>query len=120
MIDHVYLPVRDLATAETFYLGALAPLGYVRLIQRPGVTGFGAGRKPDFFLREGAPGDPAHVAFAAPDRATVDAFHDAALAAGGIENGPPGGRPEYHAAYYGAFVLDPDGHNVEAVCHTSA
>jgi catechol 2,3-dioxygenase-like lactoylglutathione lyase family enzyme len=117
MIDHVYIPVRDLATAEAFYLGALAPLGYTGLIERPGVAGLGPGRKPDFFLREGEPGDPVHVAFAAPDRATVDAFHAAALAAGGIDNGGPGPRPEYHPHYYGAFVLDPDGHNVEAVCH---
>src|SRR4051795_1793252 len=117
MIDHLYLPVRDLATAEAFYLGALEPLGYARLISRDGVTGLGAGRKPDFFLREGEPGDPVHVAFAAPDRAMVDAFHAAALAAGGIDNGGPGPRPAYPRHYCGAFVRDPDGHNVEAVCH---
>ena len=81
-------------------------------------AGFGAGGKPDFwFGAEGAMNKPMHVAILAKDRATVDAFYKAAMAAGGRDNGPPGIRPHYHANYYGAFVLDPDGHNIEAVCH---
>jgi catechol 2,3-dioxygenase-like lactoylglutathione lyase family enzyme len=74
--------------------------------------------KPDFWIREAEPvRPPVHVAFASPDRETVDAFYEAAMAAGGRDNGPPGLRPDYHPNYYGAFVFDPDGNNIEAVCH---
>ncbi len=83
------------------------------------VVGYGVPPKPDFWLHEGPPQTPrVHIAFRARTRAEVDAFHAAALAAGGRDNGPPGVRAHYHLDYYGAFVLDPDGHNIEAVCHT--
>ena len=128
MIDHVTLLVSDFERALAFYRAALAPLGYAVVLhftqaQYPGLpasamAGLGAGGKPDFWLRatEG-PVVPTHLALAAPDRATVDAFHAAALAAGGQDHGAPGLRTEYHPHYYGAFVLDPDGYNIEAVCH---
>lgn len=124
MIDHTGLTVSDFARSKEFYVKALAPLGYTLMMEFPAsetggafYAGFGAG-KPDFWVSSGAPNDPRiHVAFAARNRATVDAFYKAALAAGGRDNGPPGIRAHYHPSYYGAFVLDPDGHNVEAVCH---
>ena len=118
MIDHLKLHVRDIARSRAFYEAALAPLGYrVMLETAPGVVGMGADR-PDFWLAL----DPeaagfAHVAFRVDTTGLVDAFHAAALDAGGRDNGPPGPRPQYHPAYYGGFVLDPDGNNVEAVCH---
>jgi catechol 2,3-dioxygenase-like lactoylglutathione lyase family enzyme len=124
MLDHIGFPVSDYARAKTFYLQALAPLGYTLIMEVEQqesdfpAAGFGADGKPDFWIGgEGALNKPLHVAFAADDRATVDAFYRAAMAAGGRDNGPPGVRPHYHADYYGAFVLDPDGHNIEAVCH---
>jgi catechol 2,3-dioxygenase-like lactoylglutathione lyase family enzyme len=123
MIDHIGLPVADLPAALAFYDQALASLGITRVMQFPeegaplGV-GYGTAGKPFFWLQAGQGlAGPLHVAFAAPDNATVDAFHAAALAAGGRDNGAPGPRPEYHPGYYGAFVLDPDGNNVEAVNH---
>jgi catechol 2,3-dioxygenase-like lactoylglutathione lyase family enzyme len=124
MIDHIGFPVSDYARSKAFYEQALAPLGYT-LIKEIAETesgspacGFGKAGKPDFWIGgEGGLKGILHVALAAADRATVDAFHRAALAAGGRDNGAPGLRPHYHANYYGAFVLDPDGHNVEAVCH---
>ncbi|MCC6556248.1 MAG: VOC family protein [Polyangiaceae bacterium] len=120
MIDHIGLSVRDIEASKRFYTAALAPLGYKLLMEFPGGAGFGGpDGKPDFWIgtaRSETIGT-AHVAFAA-DHPTVDAFHAAALAAGGKDNGAPGLRPEYHPAYYGAFVLDPDGHNIEAVSHT--
>ncbi len=114
-IDHLSIPVRDMAASTRFYEAALAPFG-IEIAELEGV-GFGPPGSVDFFIREGKPAAPMHIAFIAPDRATVDAFHVAALAAGGRDNGAPGLRPRYHADYYGAYVLDPDGHNVEAVCH---
>lgn len=125
MIDHMGLQVSDLNQSKTFYQLALAPLGYTLLMelskeQTGGFSGAGFGQapKPDFWLGEGSPNEPRiHVAFTAPDQATVDAFHQAALLAGGRCNGKPGLRPQYHPKYYGAFVLDPDGHNIEAVFH---
>ncbi|WJS84698.1 VOC family protein [Paracoccus sp. TOH] len=126
MIDHIGIPVSDLPRARAFYDRALAPLGVGLLMEvTEEVTGghgahLGYGRegKPFFWIGSGRPAGPgAHVAFAAPDRATVDAFHAAALAAGGRDNGAPGLRPEYHPGYYGAFILDPDGNNIEAVHH---
>ena len=116
MIDHVKLFVSDPERSREFFERTLEPLGYrVVLSPAPGVVGMGRDF-PDFWI---APGEPttAHVAFRADDRDTVDAFHRAALAAGGRDNGAAGPRPHYHPAYYGAFVLDPDGNNVEAVCH---
>ncbi|MFG1360332.1 VOC family protein [Xanthobacter pseudotagetidis] len=124
MLDHLGLSVQDVERARAFYLAALAPLGYGIVMevsaQETGAgafVGFGAG-KPDFWISaKPVLSGPVHVAFRAPSRAAVDAFHQAALAAGGRDNGPPGLRPHYHRDYYGAFVIDPDGHNVEAVCH---
>ena len=117
MIDHTSLSVSDVKKSEAFYLAALRPLGYSVLMSFEGVRGLGVAPKPDFWLGQGQPTPPRHVAFRAPDRAAVDAFHAAAVAAGGRDNGPPGPRPHYHQHYYGAFVLDPDGYNIEAVCH---
>ena len=126
MIDHIGFPVSDYARSKAFYTKALAPLGYSLVMEVGGdvteshapAAGFGAGGKPDFWIGgEGGLEKPLHVAILAKDRASVDAFHRAALAAGGDDNGAPGLRPHYHPNYYGAFVLDPDGHNVEAVCH---
>jgi catechol 2,3-dioxygenase-like lactoylglutathione lyase family enzyme len=121
MLDHVTIGTSNLNRATEFYDRALKPLGIERLFA-DGETawGYGTGNKAFFWIgaRDDAiTGD--HVAFAAPDRATIDAFHAAALAAGGRDNGAPGLRPHYHPRYYGAFVLDPDGHNIEAVCHYS-
>lgn len=121
MIDHTGLTVSDLQKSKKWYEAALAPLGYASLMEVPGGIGVGLGEppKPDFWLMRGTPNEPRiHVAFRAKDRATVDAFYRAALAAGGKDNGAPGVRPHYHPSYYGAFVLDPDGHNIEAVCHS--
>jgi catechol 2,3-dioxygenase-like lactoylglutathione lyase family enzyme len=121
MIDHVGLTVSDVGRSKAFYTAALAPLGYAPLMDFDGSAGFGIAPKPDFWIGRGDPNvPPVHVAFAASSRAIVDAFHRAALAAGGRDNGAPGLRPEYHPNYYGAFVLDPDGHNIEAVCHAPA
>jgi catechol 2,3-dioxygenase-like lactoylglutathione lyase family enzyme len=120
MIDHLKLHVRDVERSRAFYAAALAPLGYrVMLEPRPGEVGMGADR-PDFWLaldREAA--SFAHVAFRVDSTDLVDAFHRAGLDAGGRDNGAPGPRPQYHLRYYGAFVLDPDGNNVEAVCHSA-
>jgi catechol 2,3-dioxygenase-like lactoylglutathione lyase family enzyme len=129
VIDHVGFPVSDYARSKAFYAEALAPLGYELLIEIDGVhtesrapaVGFGRSGKPDFWIGgEGGLEKPLHIAIAAAERASVDAFHAAALAAGGRDNGAPGLRPQYHANYYAAFVLDPDGHNIEAVCHARA
>ena len=116
MLDHISLRVQDHSRAVAFYRAALAPLGYRVLMEFQGAAGLGAGM-PDFWLMATEqPLNPTHVAFSA-DRATVDAFHAAALAAGGTDNGPPGLRADYHPHYYGAFVRDPEGNNVEVVCH---
>lgn len=128
MIDHMGLVVSDPAAARRFYEAALAPLGYKVMMELPlavtggrVVLGLGVPPKPDFWLSNGEPNTPRlHVAFAAQTRQQVDAFYAAAMAAGGKDNGPPGPRPHYHKDYYGAFVLDPDGHNIEAVCHLPA
>jgi len=120
MFDHVGLNVKDYAASRAFYEQALEPLGYSIAMDfaQWKACGFGTDEKPIFWVAEREPfGTGTHVAFGAGDRATVDAFHAAALAAGGTDNGAPGIREGYHPAYYGAFVLDPDGNNVEAVCH---
>ena len=118
VIDHVIVGVRDLRASRAFYERALAPLGIGVVLEHPtsGVA-FGRDWKPSFWLAARTPSAPVHIGFASTDRAAVDAFHREALAAGGRDNGAPGLRPQYHGAYYGAFVLDPDGNNVEAVCH---
>jgi len=125
MIDHTGVSVSDFEASKAFYVAALAAIGYAKLLEfGPEITGsvpvagFGEPPKPDFWISAGAPNRPAvHAAFRVADRATVRAFHAAALAAGGTCNGPPGIRAHYHPNYYGAFVRDPDGHNIEAVCH---
>ena len=119
MIDHIGLTVSDYAKSKAFFEQALAPLGYRCLMEFGVFGGFGVER-PDFWIVAGRvqPSEPVtHVAFQASTPAEVDAFHEAALAAGGSDNGAPGLREQYHPTYYGAFVLDPDGNNVEAVCH---
>ena len=118
VIDHVTLNVADVDAAKAFYEAALKPVGYELAMDFVGGAGFAADGKPDFFLAErGEPSSPVHIAFKAADRKTVDAFHEAALAAGGRDNGPPGIRRVYHEYYYGAYVLDLEGNNVEAVTH---
>ena len=128
MIDHTGISVSNFEVSREFYAAALAPLEYELLDEfDASVTGFGSvasfgeARKPDFWIVQGDANTPRiHVAFRADTRQKVDAFYHAALSAGGRDNGPPGLRPHYHPDYYGAFVLDPDGHNIEAVCHTPA
>jgi catechol 2,3-dioxygenase-like lactoylglutathione lyase family enzyme len=117
MIDHISIGVRDIAAAKKFYAQALAPLGYSVMMEFPEGTGLGTDGKPDFWLVQRDPGAGNHVAFVCRDRQMVDAFYEAAMAAGAKDNGKPGPRP-YHHNYYGAFVFDPDGHNIEAVCHS--
>jgi catechol 2,3-dioxygenase-like lactoylglutathione lyase family enzyme len=119
MIDHIGISVTDLARSKAFYERALAPLGYTLLrdLAQWNAAGYGIDPKPDFWIGLGETAHHAHIAFRAKGRAEVRAFYEAALAAGGKDNGAPGPRPHYHENYYGAFVLDPDGHNIEAVCH---
>ena len=127
MIDHIGFSVLDYARSKAFYESALGPLGYTLVMEvtaeetgQP-AAGFGSGGKPDFWIgAEGKLEKPVHVAIVANARPAVDAFYRAALAVGGKDNGPPGLRAHYHPSYYAAFVLDPDGHNIEAVCHTPA
>lgn len=120
MIDHVVLGVSSMAASRAFYERALAPLGVRVVLDLPGYLGFGDDGKPWFFFASRAPTERVHVAFSADSHALVDAFHAAALAAGGEDNGAPGLRPVYHEHYYAAFVYDPDGNNIEAVCHRPA
>jgi catechol 2,3-dioxygenase-like lactoylglutathione lyase family enzyme len=121
VFDHVGLNVSDYEVSKRFYEQTLASLGYSIRIELAEwkTAGFGAeGVASDFWIGAREPrGTGIHVAFQAPDHATVDAFHAAGLAAGGTDNGPPGIREEYHPTYYGAYILDPDGNNIEAVCH---
>ena len=123
MFDHVAIVVSDFARSKAFYAQALAPIGHSRVVeimveggQKPG-AGFCHEDGSDLWISEGEPPRPLHMAFRVRSRAAVDAFHAAALAAGGKDNGAPGLRTRYHPNYYGAHVLDPDGHNIEAVCH---
>jgi catechol 2,3-dioxygenase-like lactoylglutathione lyase family enzyme len=125
MLDHIGLAVADMNRAKAFYEAALKPLGIGVLMEvtaeetgADAHAGFGAEGKPFFWVGTGTrPRGGVHVAFTARTRAEVDAFHHAALAAGGRDNGGPAVRPHYHPNYYGAFVFDPDGNNIEAVCH---
>jgi catechol 2,3-dioxygenase-like lactoylglutathione lyase family enzyme len=118
MLDHIKLHVADFERSKAFYEQALEPLG-CRLIMEsaPGTAGFGA-QFPFFWIQQSDSPTVAHVAFRVGDNDMVDAFHAAGVAAGGSDNGQPGLRPQYHPGYYGAFVLDPDGNNIEAVHHT--
>jgi catechol 2,3-dioxygenase-like lactoylglutathione lyase family enzyme len=121
MIDHLGFAVADVPRSRAFYAAALAPLGMGLHSEGTGWAMFGEAGAPQFWIGgadlAGPPPGHLHFAFAARDRAAVDGFHTAALAAGGRDNGAPGLRPHYHANYYAAFVIDPDGHNIEAVCH---
>lgn len=117
MIDHIGIVVTDLERSVAFYTQALAPLGYALVTKFGPVAGFGVAGKADFWIASGRPTDKQHVAFAAKGRAEVRAYYEAAISAGGKDNGPPGIREMYHPHYYGAFIHDPDGHNIEAVCH---
>jgi catechol 2,3-dioxygenase-like lactoylglutathione lyase family enzyme len=118
MIDHVSLRCSDFEKSKKFYTAALAPIGYSVLAEYPGGAGLGDG-KPDFWIGASPEGTPhkQHLAFLAKSREAVDQFYAAAIAAGGKDNGKPGLRTEYHPSYYAAFVLDPDGHNIEVVIH---
>lgn len=120
MIDHISLKTKDYAKSKAFYDKALAPLGYRAVMDFGEAAGYGDTR-PYFWIgsdkRSARSDGPVHVAFMAQDRKAVDAFYKAAIAAGGKDNGKPGLRPQYHPDYYGAFVFDPDGNNMEAVCH---
>ncbi len=125
MIDHIGVSVADMSRAKAFYLSALKPLGIGVIMEvsaeetgADAHAGFGADKKAFFWIGTGRkPKGGTHVAFTAQTRAEVDAFYRAAMGAGGRDNGAPGPRPHYHQHYYGAFVFDPDGNNVEAVCH---
>jgi catechol 2,3-dioxygenase-like lactoylglutathione lyase family enzyme len=125
MLDHVSFNVRDYARSKAFYMKALQELGCGLVMELTSEetggaanAGFGADGQPQFWIATGAPvTGKMHIAFKAKTREAVDRFYKAALAAGGVDNGAPGLRPHYHENYYGAFVLDPDGHNIEAVCH---
>jgi predicted lactoylglutathione lyase len=125
MFDHVGIPVSDLTKAKSFYMNVLKPLGFGLIIEVASKetggdshAGFGAGKRPQFWIGTGAPlKGRAHFAFEAKSREAVRSFYDAAIKAGGRDNGAPGLRPHYHENYFGAFVIDPDGHFLEAVCH---
>lgn len=125
MLDHIGATVSDLARSRAFYDTALAPLGIALIMEVTpeqggghGHLGYGSEGRPYFWVGAGGPTTARlHVAFSAPSRGVVEAFHQVAIAAGGVDNGAPGLRPHYHPNYYGAFVLDPDGLNIEAVCH---
>jgi len=127
ILDHVTLIVSDYARSKAFYEKALAPLGIKSIMEHGQSCGFGRDNKPEFWIGAGPTSyqkpehvrtiTPVHIAFIARNRQQVQEFHAAAIAAGGKDFGPPGVRPEYHANYYGAFVIDPDGHDVEAVIH---
>jgi len=119
MLDHVTVCVSHFERSRAFYDRALRPLDIERLYAEGDTfAGYGTNGKAFFWIGlRGSVLSGVHIALAAKDRAVVDAFHAAALAAGGRDNGAPGLRPRYHANYYGAFILDPDGHNIEAVCH---
>ena len=117
MFDHIMLMVKDLNSSKRFYTAALAPLGFSVQYEGDGVVGFGPKDAPALWVQQGETNGPVHIAFAAKNRAAVTKFYDAALPAGGKDNGKPGLRPQYHANYYGGFVKDPDGNNIEAVSH---
>ena len=118
IIDHIGLAVSDYQRSRDFFQKALAPLGIELVMEVEGWAGWGRGGKPEFWFGEHTKAhEPMHIAFVAANRGQVREFYDAALAAGAKDNGPPGIREIFHPNYYGAFVLDPDGHNIEAVCH---
>jgi catechol 2,3-dioxygenase-like lactoylglutathione lyase family enzyme len=117
VFDHIGIGASNLEASKAFFVKALAPLGVTVVMEFPDAVGLGRNPKPSLWLSAGTVSGPLHLAFTAETRSQVDDFHRRALAAGGKDNGPPGLRPQYHPDYYGAFVIGPDGHNVEAVCH---
>ncbi|MEH6570194.1 MAG: VOC family protein [Halioglobus sp.] len=118
MIDHIAIKVSNFEKSRDFYKGCLAPLGYTLLMEHDiSGAGFGKDMKPSFWIQPGSASGPIHLAFSSADRKSVDDFYQAALSAGASCNGKPGERKEYHPTYYGAFVIDADGNNIEAVCH---
>jgi catechol 2,3-dioxygenase-like lactoylglutathione lyase family enzyme len=123
MLDHVSLGVRDLSASASFYDAVLEPLGYRRVMEFGQAIGYGS-KVPDFWIGDAGAAAAAspglHIALSSPDRAAVDAFYAAALSHGGMDDGAPGLRPEYHEHYYAAFVIDPSGHKIEAVHHKPA
>jgi catechol 2,3-dioxygenase-like lactoylglutathione lyase family enzyme len=116
MYDHIGLKAKNVPASTRFYKAALAPLGFVLASGDDTSAGFGPKDAPAFWLGQGKPAESVHIAFAAKDHASVDGFHKAGLKAGGRDNGAPGPRPDYGPKYYAAFLIDPDGNNVEAVC----
>lgn len=119
ILDHLTITVSDFERAKRFYQQALESLGIAVIAEYDGYAGMGKDGRPQFWFAQGNVGEHrTHIAFSAGSHAEVDAFYRAALAAGGTDNGAPGLREIYHPTYYGAFVLDPDGYNVEAVCHS--
>ena len=117
MIDHIGIEVSDYWEAKNFYTAVLATLGYDVVLEYEGWVGFGVQGKPDFWIHQGRNRPALHIAFRAASRKQVDAFYRTAIKGGARDNGPPGLRTHYHANYYGAFVIDMDGRNIEAVCH---
>ena len=118
IIDHLGIVISDYARSKAFYTQCLAPLGISQIAEHEGWAGFGSADKPDFWFGPGGVAHKSmHIAFVAEDRASVDRFYQAGIKAGGADNGAPGIRTIYHPHYYGAFLIDPDGHNIEAVCH---
>ena len=121
MIDHIGFPVKNLDAAKAFYQKTLEPLGYQLIAEFGDFAGFGRDGKPDFWIGKSETGTTSmHIAVNAANRADVDAFYEAAIKAGAKDNGAPGVREIYHPDYYGAFVIDPEGYNLEAVCHAAA
>jgi catechol 2,3-dioxygenase-like lactoylglutathione lyase family enzyme len=118
MFDHIGIRTRHSASMSAFYESVLAPLGYTRLVSYEGGAGFGRNGVPELWIGEGDAASSIHLALASQSRAAVDAFHTAALAAGAKDNGAPGIRADYAPSYYAAYVIDPDGNNLEAVCHS--
>ena len=118
MFDHIGIGFTNLKASKEFFLKALSPLGVSVVMEAADAVGLGRDQKPSFWLSASSvQSGPLHLAFTAETRSQVDDFYRRAVAAGGKDNGPPGLRPQYHPNYYGAFVIGPDGHNVEAVCH---
>ncbi|MBV2141956.1 VOC family protein [Falsochrobactrum sp. TDYN1] len=120
MLDHIGFNISTMTRSRAFYDAALAPLGIAQIMEFRGWVGYGRNGKPEFWIgkqKDARLEGVLHVAFSAGTRSEVNRFHEAALAAGGRDNGAPGLRPQYHPDYYAAFVIDPDGHNIEAVCH---
>ena len=116
MIDHIGIPISDIARSKQFFIAALAPLGYKVIRDLGEAVGMGTETRADFWMGKAQPGSPSHICIFRAGAGLVDAFYQAAIAAGGRDNGKPGIRAQYAPNYYGAFVFDPDGNNIEVVC----